>query len=50
MKLNDTPTQTEYTGIVGEVDQIAQQITVTIATPKLDFHGSRVIIARNDNT
>ena len=40
----------EYTGIVGEVDEIAQQITVRIATPKLDSHGSGVIIARNDNT
>ena len=40
----------EYTGIVGEVDEIAEQITVRIATPKLESHGSGVIIARNDNT
>ena len=49
-EVTDAPTQTEYTGIVGEVDEIAQQITVRIATPKLDSHGSGVIIARNDNT
>ena len=49
-KVTDTPSQTEYTGIVGTVDNIAEQITVRIATPKLDSHGSGVIIARNDNT
>ena len=45
----DTPTQ-EYTGIVGEVDNIAKQVTVRIATPKLDSHGSGVIIAKDGNT
>ena len=44
-----TTTQ-KYTGIVGAVDDIAQQITVRIATPKLDSHGSGVIIAQNGNT
>ena len=32
--------QSKYTGIVAEVDRIAEQITVRIATPKLDSHGS----------
>ncbi len=45
----DAPTQ-EYTGIVGEVDNIAKQVTVRIATPKLDSHGSGVIIAKDGNT
>ena len=46
----ETARQSKYTGIVAEVDRIAEQITVRIATPKLDSHGSGVIIARNDNT
>ena len=44
-----TPTL-EYSGIVGEVDNVAEQITVRIATPQLESHGSGVIIARNNNT
>ena len=52
---SETETETEiarseYIGIVARVDNIAEQITVRIATPKLDSHGSGVIIARNDNT
>ena len=47
---NETARQSQYTGIVAEVNRIAEQITVRIATPKLDSHGSGVIIARNDNT
>lgn len=45
-----TASQSEYTGIVRQVDDIAQQITVRITTPKLDSHGSGVIIGRNGNT
>ena len=44
-----TSTQTEYTGIVKTVDDIAQQITVRIATSDIPSYGSGVIIARNDN-
>lgn len=44
-----TPTQ-KYTGIVGTVDNIAEQITVKIKTPQLESHGSGVIIARDNNT
>ena len=45
-----TPAPTEYTGIVKTVDDIAQQITVRIATAELDSYGSGVIIARDGNT
>ena len=40
----------EYTGIVGKVDAIAQQITVRIATGDNPSHGSGVIIAKEGNT
>ena len=40
----------KYRGIVAQVDNIAQQITVRIATPDNSPHGSGVIIARNGNT
>ena len=42
--------QSEYTGIVAKVDNIAEQITVRIATSKLDTHGSGVILARQGKT
>ena len=40
----------EYTGIVKTVDDIAQQITVRIATADISSYGSGVIIARDGNT
>ena len=42
--------QAEYTGIVKTVDDIAQQITVRIATAELDSYGSGVIIAKDGST
>ena len=49
-KATPTPKQTEYKGIVKTVDDIAQQITVRIATAELDSYGSGVIIAKDGNT
>ncbi len=47
----ETPTPPrEYTGIVGKVARIAEQITVRIATAEISSYGSGVIIARNGNT
>ena len=40
----------EYTGIVKKFDDIAEQITVRIATPEIPSYGSGVIIARDNNT
>ena len=42
--------QPEYTGIVKTVDDIAQQITVRIATAEIPSYGSGVIIAKDGNT
>ena len=39
-----------YRGIVKTVDDIAEQITVRIATPDIPSFGSGAIIARNGNT
>ena len=44
------PKQTEYTGIVKTVDDIAQQITVRIATTEKPSYGSGVVIAKDGNT
>ena len=46
----EIPQQPEYTGIVKTVDDIAQQITVRIATAEKPSYGSGVIIARDDDT
>ena len=47
----DTSTQPrQYTGIVGKVDRIAQQITVRIDNLTNNGHGSGVIIARQRNS
>lgn len=40
----------EYTGIVQTVDNIAEQITVRIATAEIPSYGSGVIIAKDGNT
>ena len=45
-----TPAPTEYTGIVKTVDNIAEQITVRIATAEIPSYGSGVMIAKQDNT
>lgn len=42
--------QSEYTGIVKQVDDIAEQITVRILNLEDSSHGSGVIIAKNNNT
>ena len=44
------PTQKEYTGIVKQIDDIADCITVRIAIADTPSYGSGVIIARNENT
>ena len=40
----------EYTGIVKTVDDIAEQITVRIATAEISSYGSGVMIAKDGNT
>ena len=40
----------EYTGIVKTVDDIAEQITVRIATAEIPSYGSGVMIAKDGNT
>lgn len=42
--------QSNYTGIVAKVNNIAEQITVRIATSKRDDYGSGVILARQGKT
>ena len=50
-EVTETPEQKpEYTGIVKTVDNIAEQITVRIATAEIPSYGSGVIIAKQDNT
>ena len=50
-KVAQAPTsKSEYTGIVKTVDDMAQQITVRIATAEIPSYGSGVIIAREGNT
>ena len=49
-QLPNTTQESTYTGIVQNVDNIARQITVRIATPDIASFGSGAIIARNGNT